>query len=150
MHHPMEKLVFVSYSLTQLVTSTPLRPVGKPDSISAGTGITYPGGYNIPASSDIRSIMRKIANYDTPLLEGDCSPVEVPSAIKVVPDTPEAFQSFKGWRVGSNLSLYIQPRTNQNRIRPIVPRHQKSILLSIPIWTRLSIPHKRVLSVERH
>ena len=56
---------------------------------------------NDSPSNDLTSVMAKISDWDTPLLQGDCSPYNYDYGTKVEPDTPEAFKDFEEWSVSS-------------------------------------------------
>lgn len=101
--HAVE-LVGLSLFIFNHVSALPAQPKEEPEYIPAGTGLTYPPD-DAESSSELTSLMKKINNWDTPLLEGDCSPYPDMKGIKVEPDTADAFQDSEEFHVRPTLSL---------------------------------------------
>ena len=92
------ELAGLSLFIFNLVNTLPAQPKEKPEYIPAGTGLTYPPE-DAESSSELTSLMKKINNWDTPLLEGNCSPYPDMKGIKVEPDNADAFQDSEEFHV---------------------------------------------------
>ena len=77
----------------------------KPAEIPAGSGITYPNGIMSP-SNEVSSVARKLIDWDTPLVEGDCLFYDdVPNGPHIEPDNPDSFQDYQLFHVRIPISL---------------------------------------------
>ena len=108
MHFTAAHVVGYGLALSHFTNAlpTPQEEDDKPAYIAAGTGLTYPPN-NAEASSELSSLMKKINNWDTPLLEGDCSPYEETKGIKIEPDNANAFQASEEYHVRLTLPATV-------------------------------------------